>query len=76
MLASSCPGKARGGLCFVGEKPGDEGALFCKGGFWVTGLDDGRRIVFDAVRGDGCLTGDMADGPVAGRSGSGGPPFV
>ena len=57
----------RGGLCFVGERPGDDGALFCNGGFCATGLDDGRRIVFDAAGGDCCLMGDRAGGPVDAR---------
>ena len=48
----------------MGERPGDEGALFCSGGFCTTGLDGGRCIVFDAAGGDCCLIGDSAGDPI------------
>ena len=67
MLATRSPGAVRGGLCLVGERPGDEGALFCSGGWCVVGLDNNGCIIFDAAGGDCCLTGEKAGGPVAGR---------
>ena len=60
----------------MGERPGDESALFGNGGFWVTGLDDGRCIVFGAAGGDDCFMGDRADGPVAKRGSFDGAPLM
>lgn len=51
---------ARGGLCFVGERPGDEGALFCNEG-WLIGLEEGSCI--GGTSGDDCcLTGERDRG--------------